>query len=232
MKARFFFRLIMTTFHILTTFEDSIKGYFNSSILARAGEKRLIKIKFYNPRDFASGKYKKTDERPFGGGPGMVMMLEPIIKTISKIKSKISKFNVKIILMTPAGKQFEQKTAINWAKKFKDIIIICGRYEGIDERINKIFKTEKISVGPYVLTGGELGAEIIVDAVSRQIKGVLGKEESIEEKREGVGVPTYTRPEIFKYKGKNYKVPKILLSGNHAKIREWRKSATGTKNKK
>ncbi len=211
----------MTTFHIITTFEEAIKVYFNTSILARAQKNGLIKIKFYNPRDFSVGKYKKVDDRPFGGGPGMVAMLEPIIKAIKKIKIP----KAKIILLTPAGKQFEQKMAIDFAKKYKDIIIISGRYEGIDERINKIFKTEKISIGPFVLTGGELGAGIVIDAVSRHIPGVLAKEESIEEKRLGIGVPVYTRPEIFKYKGKNYKVPKILLSGNHAKIKEYRSAS-------
>jgi tRNA (guanine37-N1)-methyltransferase len=116
-----------------------------------------------------------------------------------------------------------QKTAINYAKKYKDIILICGHYEGIDERIAKIFKTEKVSVGPFVISGGELPAAIIVDAVSRHIKGVLGKEESLEEKRQGTGVPAYTRPEVFAYKGKKYNVPKVLLSGHHKKIEEWRK---------
>lgn len=145
----------------------------------------------------------------------MVMMTEPILKAVPKIKSKI-------ILLSPKGKQFNQKMARDWAKKYKDIVLISGHYEGIDERVAKILKAEKISVGPYVLTGGELAAAIIVDAVSRHIPGVLGKEESLEEKR-GIGIPVYTRPEVFKYKNKTYCVPKVLLSGHHKKIEEWRK---------
>jgi len=211
----------MTTFHIITIFPEAIRFYFNSSILKRAQKKKLIKIKFSNPRDYTTDKHHKVDDNPFGGGPGMVMMIEPIIKTISNLRSQISK----IILLSPSGKQFNQKMARDWAKKYKNIILISGHYEGIDERVVKILKAEKISVGPYVLTGGELAAAIIIDAVSRHLPGVLGKEESLEEKR-GIGIPVYTRPETFKYKNKKYSVPKILLSGHHKKIEEWRKKYT------
>lgn len=211
----------MTTFHIITIFPEAIRFYFETSILGRAQKNKLIKVKFYNPRDFTVDKHHKVDNKPFGGGPGMVMMIEPILRAVPKIKKS------KIILLTPSGKQFTQKTAIN-LKKFKDIILICGHYEGIDERVTKILKTEKISVGPYVLGGGELPAAIIIDAVSRHIPGVLGKEESLEENRQGTGVPVYTRPEIFVYPpagGKKYSVPKVLLSGHHKKIEEWRRKS-------
>ncbi|MCX6731809.1 MAG: tRNA (guanosine(37)-N1)-methyltransferase TrmD [Candidatus Parcubacteria bacterium] len=216
----------MTTFHIITIFPEAIRFYFETSILKRAQKNKLIKVKFYNPRDYTIDKHHKVDDKPFGGGVGMVMKVEPIVKTISKIKNQIS--NLKIILLSPSGKQFTQKTARDYAKKYKNIILICGHYEGIDERAAKILKAEKISVGPYILTGGELPAAIIIDAVSRHISGVLGKEESLEEKR-GIGIPVYTRPEVFKYKGKTFRVPKILLSGHHKKIEEWRKRQKAVK---
>jgi len=205
----------MTTFHIITIFPGAIRFYFEISILGRAQKNGLIKVKFYNLRDFTTDKHHKVDDKPFGGGVGMVMKIEPILKAVPKIKSKI-------ILLSPVGKQFTQKIAADYAKKYKDIILICGHYEGIDERVAKILRAEKISVGQFVLSGGELPAAIIIDAVSRHIPGVLGKEESLEEKR-GIGIPVYTRPEIFKYKNKTYRAPKILLSGHHKKIEEWRK---------
>ncbi|MBU4223818.1 tRNA (guanosine(37)-N1)-methyltransferase TrmD [Patescibacteria group bacterium] len=229
-------------FHFITIFPESIKSYFDSSILKRAQEKKLIKIKFYNPRDYAKDKHKNVDDRPFGGGPGMVMKAEPIAKIIDSIariwqKPAFLQYahngkvfqkagflplkNVKIVLLSPAGKQFNQKMAREWAKKYKDIILISGHYEGVDERVKKIFKAEKISVGDYILTGGELPSALIIDAVSRHIPGVLGKEESLEETRQ-MGAPVYTRPEIFEFKGKKYRAPKVLLSGNHKKTEEWR----------
>ncbi|MBU4477346.1 tRNA (guanosine(37)-N1)-methyltransferase TrmD [Patescibacteria group bacterium] len=208
-------------FHFITIFPESIKSYFDSSILKRAQEKKLIKIKFYNPRDYAKDKHKNVDDRPFGGGPGMVMRIEPLARAIQSAKSKIKSQKSKIVLLSPAGKQFNQKMAREWAKKYKDIILISGHYEGVDERVKKIFKAEKISVGDYILTGGELPSALIIDAVSRHIPGVLGKEESLEETRQ-MGAPVYTRPEIFEFKGKKYRAPKVLLSGNHKKTEEWR----------
>lgn len=224
-------------FHIITLFKDSFSSYINESILARAIKNKLIKVYFYNPRDFAKitkiqskkdKPYKRVDDKPFGGGPGMVMQAEPILKAIeralrkSKAASQKSKAkNVKIIFLSPGGKKFDTCYAKTLSKKYSDIIIICGRYEGIDERVNKIFKTEKISVGDYVLTGGELPAMIIMDCLSRQIKGVLGNFNSLEEERISSN-EVYSRPEVIKYKGKNYKVPKVLLSGNHKEIDSWR----------
>lgn len=219
----------MTTFHIFTIFPESLDSYFNSSILKRAQEKKLIKIKIHDIRKFTKDKHKKADDRPFGGGAGMVMKAEPIARAIDSIfKQAIDnlKHKILIILLTPGGKQFEQKMAINMFKKYTDIAIICGRYEGIDARLGKVlqaasYKLQEISVGPYILMGGELPAMIIADAVSRHIPGVLGKESSLEEKKGSY--PVYTRPEVIGYGGKKYKVPKVLMSGDHKKIEEWRR---------
>ena len=213
-------------FDIITIFPKIFNSYFNESILKRAQKKGLIAIQIHNLRNFATGKHKKVDDKSYGGGPGMVFKIEPIIRatdSILRIKKK-----TKIILFTPTGKQFNNKTAAQLAEKNKQLILICGRYEGVDERIKKVlhasgFKFQEISIGPYVLTGGELPAMLLIDAVARQIPGVLGKNESIEEKRLGVGIPTYTRPEVFTHKKKKYSVPKALLSGNHKEIDKWRR---------
>lgn len=206
-------------FHIITLFPESFDSYINSSIIGRAIRDKKIKIKFYNPRDFTKDKWRRVDQKPYGGGPGMVLEALSIIKAVEKaIKGKKK---TKIIWLSPSGKQFKNDVAEKISKQYKDIVIICGRYEGIDSRVKKIFKVEEISVGPYVLTGGELPAMIILDTVARRIPGVLGKIESVEENR--VSSPeVYTRPEVLEYKGKKYRVPKILLSGNHKKIEEWR----------
>ncbi|HCI04418.1 TPA: tRNA (guanosine(37)-N1)-methyltransferase TrmD [Patescibacteria group bacterium] len=214
-------------FHIISIFPEAIKSYFDTSILGRAKEKELIKVNIIDLKNFAEkagkGDFNKVDDRPFGGGPGMVMKIEPIVKAILKIKSKIlNPEKSKIIMFSPAGKQFTQKMAIDWAKKYDDIIMIAGRYEGVDARVKKVLKVEEISIGPYILTGGELPAAIVADTVSRQVPGVLGKSESLEEGR-GLGYPLYTKPEIFEHNGKKYSVPKILLSGHHKKIEDWRK---------
>ena len=208
-------------FHIITIFPSLIDSYFKDSILSRAIKKKLLEVKFYNPRDFTKDKHKTVDDKPFGGGPGMVMKAEPIINVVEKILKGKNRKKVKIVILAPAGRQFNQRLARAWQKRYDDIILICGRYEGIDERVKKIFKADEISAGPYVLTGGELPAAIVVDAVSRHIPGVLSKEDSLEDKK-GIGIPAYTRPAVLEYKGKKYRVPKILLSGDHKKIRQWR----------
>lgn len=233
-------------FDIITIFPKIFDSYLNESILKRAQKNKLIDIKIHNLRDFAKDKsrshsdrgsstkwsgHRKVDDRPFSGGPGMVLKLEPLIRAISSLKLKAKKSKSKIILFTPGGKQFDNKMASDLAKKYDNLVLICGRYEGIDARLMSVFKTLKLStlelsVGDYVLTGGELPAMVLIDSVSRQITGVLGKAESLEEKRYGAGLPVYTRPEVFEYKGKKYKVPKVLLSGDHKKIEEWRKKYT------
>lgn len=206
-------------FHIITLFSESFESYFSSSIIKRAIEDKKIKINFYNPRDFTKDKNKRVDQKPYGGGPGMVIEAMPVIKAIEKAKR--NKKDLKIYFLSPGGKQFNNKVASDSAKKYKNIIFLCGRYEGIDSRVKKVFKMEEISVGPYVLTGGELGTMIMIDSISRQIKGVLGDFDSREEARIA-SHDVYTRPESFNFKGKNYKVPKVLLSGHHAKIDEHR----------
>ncbi|PIR97726.1 MAG: tRNA (guanosine(37)-N1)-methyltransferase TrmD [Candidatus Colwellbacteria bacterium CG10_big_fil_rev_8_21_14_0_10_42_22] len=219
------------TFHILTIFPEVIEPYFKESVLGKAFQKGIIKIKLYNLRDFANDKHKKVDDKAYGGGPGMVVSVEPLMRAIEYILKGKPKNSVKILLTDASGKQFNNKIASQLAKSSKHLIIIAGRYEGIDERVIRILKSkkglglsvEKISVGPYVLTGGEVPAMVIVDAISRQIKGVLGKEFSLEERRLGVGVPVFTRPEVYEYKDGRYSVPKELVSGNHKKIEEWRK---------
>ena len=206
------------TFHIITLFPASFDSYLNESIIARAIKDKKIKVKFYNPRDFAKNK-RQVDDRPYGGGPGMVIKAEPVIKAIQKAKGQKKK--VKIISLSPSGKQFDNTYAKKLTKSYKDVIIVAGHYEGIDARVKKVFKTDDLTIGPYVLTGGELPAMVIMDTTARQIKGVLGDIESLEENRVSSS-EFYTRPESFKYKKKNYKVPKVLLSGHHKEIEEWR----------
>jgi tRNA (guanine37-N1)-methyltransferase len=211
------------TFHIITIFPEAIEPYFRKSILGKAVKRDFVKVKFYNLLHYSRDKHRKVDERAYGGGPGMVIGIEPVVRALTTILKGKDRKKAKIILFAPAGKQFDSKRAKSLSK-YKHIILIAGRYEGIDARIKKIFRVDEISIGPYVLTGGELPAMAVVDAVSRYIKGVLGKEKSLEERRLGIGVPAYTRPEVFEYKGKKYKVPRVLLSGNHAEIEKWRKS--------
>lgn len=217
----------MTTFHIITLFPDAFDSYLGESILKRAQEDKKICVKFYNPRDFAKNKWHRVDQRPYGGGPGMVIEALPVIKAIEKAigKSKVKKSvksKVKIIFFSPSGKQLTNVYADKVSKSFSDIILVCGRYEGIDARVKKAFKMDEISVGPFVLTGGELPAMIVIDSIARRIPGILGNSDSIEENR--VSSPdVYTRPEVFEYKGKKYRVPKVLLSGHQANIEEWKK---------
>lgn len=206
-------------FHIITIFPEMFDSYLKESILGRAIADKKISIKFYNPLDFCEPK-RRVDDRPYGGGPGMVLRPELFLKAYSKIKIKDKK-KTKIILFSPSGKKFDTQYAKTSAKKYTDIILISGRYEGIDARVQKILKAEEISVGDYVLTGGELPAMVLIDSISRQVPGILGKYESLEEERVSSS-EVYTRPEVLKYKGKNYRVPKVLLSGNHKLIDEWK----------
>lgn len=224
-------------FHVITIFPEVCKAYTDASVLGRAqkvekgkGAKvrgKKIDISYYNPRDFASDKHKKVDERPYGGGPGMVMMAEPILKSWEKAVGKKTashkKGKVKTIMMSPRGTVFTNKLAKEWAEDYEHIVLISGRYEGIDARVKEILGAEEVSVGDYVLTGGELPALTIIDSVSRQLPGVLGTFESLEDERVTSGI-TYTRPEVLVYKKKKYPVPEVLMGGNHAEIEKWRKS--------
>ena len=214
-------------FHIITLFPKAFDSYLNESIIARAIKDKKIKVNFYNSRDYSDDKWKRVDQKPYSGGPGMVIQALPVVKAIqkalTKLKVKSGKSKVKIIFFSPGGKQFDTTYAKNVAKKYTDVIFICGRYEGIDARVKKIFKMEDVSVGPFILTGGELPAMIVLDCVARQVEGVLGNYSSLEESRVS-SHDVYTRPEIFEFKGKKYRVPRVLLSGNHAKIEKWKKS--------
>lgn len=214
-------------YHIISLFPQSFDSYLAESILKRAICDKKIKVKFYNPRDFTKGDSysdKRVDDKPYGGGPGMVIEALPVIKAIAKAVSNTKKDGgkTKILWFSPSGKQFDTNFAKDKAKKYKNLILVCGRYEGIDARVKKVFAMEDVSVGPFVVTGGELPAMIIMDSISRQIPGVLGDMASLEESR--ISSPlVYTRPETLKYKGKNYKVPKVLVSGNHKLINEWKR---------
>lgn len=293
-------------FDIISIFPRIFDSYFKESIIKRAREKRLVQIKVHNLRDFVGVKNKKValrqtqgdpeprrriDDKPYGGGAGMVLMAEPILKAVHKLISSKSASSrklknlttsklpeaesrtrinslrgkqarygagkTKIVLLSAKGKQFNQKMAYNWAQECRELILISGRYEGIDERVKQILKAdlstkllsptrqsrygdgavsvEEISIGPYVLTDGDVAAMTIISAVTRLIPGVINWESLEEEsyfnrliekgKNKGeLEYPHYTRPEVLKWKNKKYKVPKVLLSGDHKRIAEWRKN--------
>lgn len=228
----------VTHFHIVSLFPESIQPYLSSSILGRAVEDKKIQISYYDPKDFsvpARGKKARAqdirvDRRPYGGGPGMVLRPDPILKAVDAALKKIrpqknqqgrTLLKPEIIFFATDGEQFTESMAQKLSKK-KDIVFICGRYEGIDARVQKILKAKKVTVGPYVLTGGELPAATMIDAIARFIPDVLGRAESLERSR--VSAPeVYTRPEVLEWKKKKYKVPKVLLSGNHAEMDAWKK---------
>lgn len=218
---------LMTRFHIITLFPDVVRTYMDASILGRAQEAGHIEITYIDPREYAQNKWGKVDDRPYAGGPGMVMMADPLVRALDKIAKGIARRRLsktKVIIFSPSGKQFTNVYAKSLVKKYTDIVLIAGRYEGIDARVKKIFKAEDVSVGPFVLTGGEVPAMIVVDACARQIEGVLGTHESLEEERTA-SPEVYTRPEVYEWKGKKYRVPKVLTEGDHKKIEEWRAKA-------
>ena len=222
-------------FHVITLFPEMFDSYLHESILGRAVKEKKISVSFVNPRKFVTGKYKKVwpdgnvslqvDDRPYAGGPGMVMRAEPIIAAVESVVKKISKKkNTKVLTINfvPSAEKFTTILAKNFSKKYTDIIMICGRYEGIDSRVDAILKTKEISIGDYVLTGGEIPAMVLIDSISRQVQGVLGNFDSREEERVSSSV-IYTRPEVLIHNKKKYKVPQVLLSGDHKKIEEWKK---------
>lgn len=216
-------------FHLITLFPKAFDSYLGESILKRAIEDKKIKVSFYHPRDFVVNKWKRVDRPPYGGGPGLVIEALPMVKAIesaikkSKLAPSPKSLSPKIIFLSPAGKQFDNTYARKVSKSYKHVIVICGRYEGIDARVKKVFKMDEISVGPFVLTGGELPAMIVMDVMARQVRGVLGNFDSLEERRISSS-EVYTRPEVFEYKGKKYRVPKVLLSGNTRAIEKWKES--------
>src|SRR3989344_2396609 len=221
-------------FEIITIFPNLFDGFISESLLARAQKKKLIKINLHNLRKWTDDKHKTVDGRPYGGGAGMVLKVEPIYKAVKAVKAKKGK--TRVILLSAKGKTFDQKKAQQLSKD-DQIIFICGRYEGVDERVAKYLADEEISIGNYVLFGGEVPAMVLIEAISRLIPGVVAKEESVKNESFSISNrkletgnwklmkehPHYTRPEVFKLGKKKLRVPPVLLSGDHENIEEWRK---------
>ncbi len=208
-------------FHVLTLFPEMIEGGLNASITGRAMEKELVNVNAVNIRDYAMNKHKRVDDYPYGGGAGMVMQAEPIYLAYEDLMRKINTKNPRVVYLTPQGQTFHQNMAQDFAKE-DDIILLCGHYEGVDERVLEMIVTDYVSIGDYVLTGGELPAMVMIDAISRLVPGVLHNDTSAEFEsfqEDLLEYPQYTRPEVFMDK----KVPEVLLSGHHANIETWRK---------
>lgn len=239
-------------FDIVTIFPNILDSYKDESILGRAQKKGLININFHNLRDYTFDKHKTTDDKPFGGGPGMVMMIEPIYRAVKSLK--VAGRGSRVVLLSPRGRKFNQKMAERFSH-FDQLILICGRYEGVDERVIKNIAEEVVSVGDYILSGGELPAMIVTEAVSRLVAGVLGNKESLNHESYSFNLkslsfaseslekttkdtqfldfPQYSRPAIFETDdGRKWKVPEVLLSGNHKRIQEWREKHKKTKKPK
>ncbi|MBN1975452.1 MAG: tRNA (guanosine(37)-N1)-methyltransferase TrmD [Sedimentisphaerales bacterium] len=214
---------------ILTLFPEVFASHLNCSIIKRAQDEGLIQIVMTDIRDFAADSYRKVDDKPYGGGPGMVMMPGPVFDCFEHVL-KLSQEKARTILLTPQGKTFNQAKALELSAE-KRLILIAGKYEGFDERIRTGLDTEQISIGDYILNGGELAAMVIIDATVRLLSGALGDEDSARDDSFSDGLleyPQYTRPEVFR----GMKVPDILLSGNHKKIAEWRKQQSIERTKK
>ncbi len=216
-------------FHIVTIFPAMFDSYLGESLFKRAEKNKIVSARAYDLRDFTKERHRKVDDRPFGGGPGMVLQIAPIYAAVNSVLKAINrrppaahrKRKVRTILFSARGKKFDAKTARRLSK-YDDLILVCGRYEGVDERVAEHIADEEISIGDYVLSGGELPALVLMESVSRFLPGFLGKEESLEEVNGSF--PTYSRPEVFILKkGKHWTVPQVLLSGDHKKIAEWRK---------
>ena len=222
----------MIKFNVITIFPDIFSSYLKESLISRAQKKKLIKINVHDLRKWTNDAHKTVDDRPFGGGLGMVLKVEPIFKAVKQIKgtpvhqSTGVKKKTKVILFTPRGKKFNQQIA-HKLSKLDQIIFICGRYEGVDERVAKNIADMEISIGDYDLMGGELPAMVAIETISRLIPGVLGKPQLLKERITKSGgfleYAQYTRPEVFEINGKKLRVPKVLLSGDHKKIEEWKK---------
>lgn len=224
-------------FDILTIFPEAFQSYLNLSILKRAQKKGFIKIKIHNLRKWSEDRHQTIDDKPYGGGAGMIFLLKPIFKAVQEIKKRHKKGKKRVILFSLRGKKLNQSDLERFLK-YKHLILICPHYEGVDERVAKYVADEVISIGDYVLTGGELPAMVLIDGVSRLIKGVINEESLKEEsfsKNLSLGennlyleYPHYSRPEVFYPNAKNkkicWRVPKVLLSGDHKKILKWRKN--------
>jgi tRNA (guanine37-N1)-methyltransferase len=206
---------------IISIFPGMFAAVLNESIIKRAQAKGKVKLSVHNLRDYTRDKHKKVDDRPFGGGSGMVMTAEPIFNAVERIRSQAAGRRSQVILLSPQGKRLDQKIAKRLARH-KHLILICGHYEGIDERVRQYLVDQEISIGDYVLTGGELPAMVLVDCMVRLIPGVLGDKNSLADESFEAGIleyPQYSRPAVFRGR----KVPAVLLSGNHKKIEAWRR---------
>ncbi len=223
----------MKRYDILTIFPEAVTPYAEASILGRAQKKKLIKITAHNLRDFSKDKHHKVDDTPYGGGAGMVMTVQPFDNAIRRLreKKKEKKGKTRIVITSASGKRFTHADSKRLAK-YDQVIFLCGRYEGVDHRVEETLADEALSIGDYVLTGGELPALVMIDAIARQIPGVLGNVSTLNEEshmEEGLlEYPQYTKPEVYTLKNKGKKarkleVPKVLLSGNHAAIEKWRR---------
>ena len=232
-------------FEIITIFPEVFTSYLNISILKRAQERGLISVKLHGLRRWGKGRHRQLDDKPYGGGAGMVLMAEPILKAVTAVLRRSKKQEARsrrtlVVLLSAKGEQFNQRLAYRWSQKLDTMVLISGRYEGVDERVKTMirdfgFKIQEISIGPYVLTDGDVAAMAVISAVARLIPGVIRLESLQEEshcnvltKREaraggrGVEYPHYTRPDVLRWRGKSYRVPSALLSGNHARIAAWR----------
>ncbi|MES2668146.1 MAG: tRNA (guanosine(37)-N1)-methyltransferase TrmD [Patescibacteria group bacterium] len=224
----------MIKFHLVTLFPEACEAYLSASILGRARAAKKMTVDYQSPRTYVTNRWGKVDERPYGGGPGMVMTALPVVKAVKKSLGRRKGTKV-IIWFSPTAKQFTNKDA-DALSKYDEVLFVCGRYEGIDDRAMKILKTmapvKEFAVGEAVYTGGEVPALAMVDAITRRIPGVLGKDESVEERR--IAPPdVYTRPEVIEWEGKKYPVPPVLRTGDHKKIDEYRaKKLAGTKKAK
>lgn len=217
-------------FHVLTIFPAIFDSYLDESLFKRAQKNKIISVRAYDLRMFTKDKHKKVDDRPFGGGPGMVLKVQPVWDAVKKIKTTraktLKKYKTRVVLFSTRGKRLDAAMARRLVK-YEDLILICGRYEGVDERVAEHIADEEVSVGDYVLSGGEIPALALMEAVSRHIPGFLGKEGSLEEANGSF--PTYTRPEVFiPVNGKKWGVPPVLLSGDHSRIAAWRKKSDKT----
>lgn len=213
-------------YDVITIFPKFFESFKKEALIARALKKKIIKINAHNLRRWTKDAHKTVDDRPYGGGAGMVLMVAPIQKAVTSIKYKVKGPNQKqrVILFSAKGKKFDQAVARRLAK-YDQLIMICGRYEGIDERVAKFIADEEISIGDYVLFGGEVPAMVVMEAVTRLLPGAVGKKESVAKESFTQNLlehPHFTRPEVVKIAGQNRCVPKVLLQGNHVLIEKWR----------